>query len=457
MKHWPGAHQERLDAIILGLGLAGLSAGLELANRGRRFVIIEKESKVGGNSMKASSGINGAQTRFQNGHDTVSQFLEDTVASGKGLSNLSLAKKLTQQLAQAVHWLADECGVDLSVVTRLGGHTNPRTHRGSGSLPPGFAIISAIRKKIENQPTAKVMTGCKVTSILTSNNAATGVRYECENEPAKILTAKNIIIATGGYSADTSGPESFIAKYRPDIADISTTNGKQTTGDGLRLATQYLGAKLVHMDQVQVHPTGFYNVADPTAKQKFLCGELIRGIGGYLISPTTGRRFTDELSTRDHVTLAIEAHCALVGGHSHVAAIVVSGDDYPKAKNHIDFYVSQGLMFEGTVEDLADKMEKHLGSLVTEAALQKELELSVKNFDRVFFGFVTPAIHFTMGGIEINENAQILDTSGEVVPNAYAVGEASGGTHGGNRLAGSSLLECVVFGREAARHICEGS
>lgn len=456
MRHWPGAQQERLDAIILGLGLAGLSAGLELANHGKRFVIIEKEAKVGGNSMKASSGINGAQTRFQDGHDTVSQFLEDTVASGKGLSKLDLAKKLTQQLAEAVHWLADECGVDLSVVTRLGGHSNPRTHRGSGLLPPGFAIISAIRKKIESEPTAKVMTGCKVTSILTSNKAATGVRFECGNEPATIFNAKNVIIATGGYSADTSGPESFIAKYRPDIAEIPTTNGKQTTGDGLRLAAEYLGANLVHLDQVQVHPTGFYNVDDPSGKQKFLCGELIRGIGGYLISPTTGQRFTDELSTRDHVTLAIKANCALVG-QSHVAAILVSGDDYPKAKNHIDFYVSQGLMFEGTVEVLAGMMERHLGSQVAKDTLQKELDLSTKNFDRLFFGFVTPAIHFTMGGIEINENAQILDTSGEIVRNAYAVGEASGGTHGGNRLAGSSLLECVVFGREAARHICEGS
>ncbi|KAM9886647.1 hypothetical protein OXX69_013672, partial [Metschnikowia pulcherrima] len=117
--------------------------------------------------------------------------------------------------------------------------------------------------------------------------------------------AENVVLATGGFSADTDSQDSLIRQFRPDLIDLPSTNGQQTTGDGHRLANFGLDAKLVQMDQIQVHPTGFVQLKDATTKSskwKFLCGELIRGIGGILLSSKTGKRFVDELSTRDNVT-----------------------------------------------------------------------------------------------------------------------------------------------------------
>lgn len=456
---------ERFDVIVVGSGLAGLTATLELLAKGLSVVLVEKAEKLGGNSVKASSGINGAPSRFQEPGDSVLSFAQDTEKSGKGLSNPDLVDVLTKNSAQAVHWLADEFNIDLSAVSRLGGHTFARTHRGKGALPPGFAIISALTKKLEQAKNVKVMKLCSFEKF-TSKNLGIEV---LDDGVSKSIFGKNIVLATGGFSADFTHKSSLLKRFRPDLLDFPLTNGQQTTGDGQKIAERDLGAKLIHMDQVQVHPTGFIQLKEPQAKWKFLCGELIRGIGGVLVSPVTGQRFVNELSTRDEVTKGILENCQ-IGDNGAVAAIVVGSVDYLKAKAHIDFYVSQKLMFKGNAADLAS----HLLTLFPQSRLTPEIlaatfaqyndqiqsgdPLGRPHFgtafsEELYFGFVTPVLHFSMGGIEINLNGQVISQNGETLQNVFAIGEVSGGVHGGNRLAGSSLLECVVFGRQVAKYI----
>lgn len=453
------------DAIVVGSGLAGLTASLELLARGLSVALVEKTDKLGGNSAKASSGINGVPTRYQNRQegDSVSAFVEDTLKSGKGLSKPELVDILAQDSADAIHWLADTFQVDLSAVTRLGGHSFARTHRGSGKLPPGFAIVSALSKKLK-ESSVDIMTDTLMKGFVKEGKRITGVRVSAGSEDK--VYGKHVIMATGGFSADFTS-SSLLQRFRPDLINFPLTNGQQTTGDGHKLAESELGAQLLHMDQVQVHPTGFVQLKDANSaasKWKFLCGELIRGIGGILLSPVTGKRFVNELATRDVVASEILAKC----GDVPVAAVVVSAEDYEKARAHIDFYVSQNVMFKGTAEDIVSKFQSvdvaasleeiEAGIAESNQALFKGDELKRPHFGHplgkeFYFGIITPVLHFSMGGVETNDKSQVVTQNGRVIDNVFAIGEASAGVHGGNRLAGSSLLECVVFGRRVADYI----
>lgn len=462
------------DVVVIGGGLAGISASLKLLEKGFSVALVEKEEKLGGNSIKASSGINGVPTQYQPvpNTDSVEAFIADTLDSGKGLCNEKLVDILAKDSAAAVSWLTEHANVDLQKVTRLGGHSHARTHRGSGKLPPGFAIISALSTKLKAVSTAHIMTQARFVNFLKLNDAVTGVVVDdLANNKREQLLAKHIILATGGFLADSHSEASLLKEFRPDLLRYPLTNGKQTTGDGQRIAQSDLAANLVHMDQVQVHPTGFIQLKDLatiTNHWKFLCGELIRGIGGILISSVTGQRFVNELDTRDNVTEAIVKHC----GEDQVAVIIVSEEDYEKAAAHIGFYASQSLMFHGTVDDLVLKLLQVVGDqTASKAAFLDGLEdydpevsdklgrlhFGHKIGQKFYFGFVTPVLHFAMGGIQTNELSQIKDSAGQTVQNVYAIGEVSAGVHGANRLAGSSLLECVVFGSRVADHIAQQS
>lgn len=467
------------DTVIVGTGLAGLTTALKVLERGVPVILVEKTDRLGGNSMKASSGINGTPTKYQTAkedEDSVESFESDTVVSGKGLSKLDLVEVLVHQSKNAIEWLTEHNKIDLSVVTKLGGHSHARTHRGSGKLPPGFAIMSLLIKRIEEYERDQKVTVLKeslLNKILKSNSGnVIGIEYVDSDKKTRHISSKNVVLATGGYSADFG---SLLKQFRPDLVSFPSTNGQQTTGDGQKVAARDVEANLIHMDQVQVHPTGFLKLTSINEKWKFLCGELIRGIGGFLISPVTGERFTNELGRRDQVTQAILDNCGVTTSLSNdigielgraVSLIVVNKNDYEKAKNHIDFYTSQKLLQRGSLTDMVqflrrinDKIDGKvvLNTLIdynNAIASKKDDTYGRKDFgsrfdeenEEYYFGLITPVVHFSMGGIEINKYGQVLNKDHQIVPNLYAVGEVSGGLHGGNRLGGSSLLECVVFG-----------
>lgn len=462
--------------VVIGSGLAGLTASLQLVQRGIPVVLLEKTDKLGGNSVKASSGINGVPTPFQTENDSCEAFEQDTISSGKGLSSPELVLVLSKRSHSAIEWLTG-LGIDLSMVSRLGGHSFARTHRGSGKVPPGFAIVSALTKKLEeyaqNGGLLSIHTNTRFTGLVKAENehAVSGVEY-IENGKNLTLFCTNVVMATGGFSADFSN--GLLSRFRPDLLSFPLTNGIQTTGDGHKIAEKDANAKLVHMDKIQVHPTGFVQLkteTSPNEKWKFLCGEVVRGIGGILVSPKTGRRFVNELNTRDAVTEAILDHCRVLEKNAYsfhrdraIGFIVLSEEDYLKASSHIDFYVSQKLMFRGTVEDLAafsknlhpnsapDKetfkstLEEYSKAIVSGKDLLERPLFGSAFGNHFYYGLVTPVLHFTMGGIAVNSFGQVIDADGGTYRNLFAIGEVSGGLHGANRLGGSSLLECVVFG-----------
>jgi len=451
------------QVIVVGGGLSGLSAAHTVLEHGARVVVIDKNPFFGGNSTKATSGINGALTKTQISlgiKDSVESFEKDTAISAAGgvdAPATPLAKVLVGNSASGVEWLQAKFGLDLSLVGRLGGHSFPRTHRGKEQFP-GMTITYALMEKIMDLSTAhpekaRCILSAKVTKLITKDGAVVGVQYEQDGKTLEEYGV--VVIATGGYAAGGLQENSLLHKYRPDLVDLPTTNGEHATGDGIELAEAVGGATL-DLDQVQVHPTGLVHPEDPNNKVKFLAAEALRGAGGIILD-ANGRRFCDELGRRDYVTGEMKKN-------KGPFRLVLNSSGGREIEWHCKHYEGRGVMkhFKSGA-DLAkeigvsnSRLEETFSKYSSAAKAQTD-EYGKKFFthcpfemkDNFWVAFVTPVVHYCMGGVKINTDSAIIDKNDTPVPGLFAAGEICGGVHGKNRLGGSSLLGCVVFGRVA--------
>lgn len=354
-----------------------------------------------------------------------------------------------------MNWLQDKFALDLSKVARLGGHSQPRTHRG-GAQFPGMVITYAQMERLEDlaQSTperVQIKKKARVTKLVKDGESVIGCEYEFEGQ---IHTAYGpVILATGGYAADFTA-DSLLKKYRPELWDLPTTNGDHCTGDGQKLAMA-IGAHGIDLEKVQVHPTGLVDPNEPEAKVKFLAAEALRGVGGLLLD-NGGNRFVDELQHRDFVTGKIWEN------GKYPIRLVLNGQASKEIEWHCKHYVGRGLMrrFESGAA-LAKEMgisEQKLAKTFSDYAAgakakkdpfgKKFFQNSDFTMNDVFHvAIMTPVLHYTMGGLEIDPESRVLSASNKPIPGLFAAGEVAGGVHGANRLGGSSLLGCVVFGR----------
>merc|ERR1712013_283875 len=295
-----------------------------------------------------------------------------------------------------------------------------------------------------------------------------------------------VILATGGFGADFT-QDSLLAKYRPDLLHLPTTNGEHCTGDGIKLG-EAIGAKSVDLEWVQVHPTGLVKPDDADAKIKFLAAEALRGVGGLVID-REGNRFANELGRRDYVT-------GEMWKNKPPFRLCLNKAASDEIIWHCKHYTGRGVMkFYESGEALAKDMGVPLSTLEAtheahyQAAKKTEKEPdggswpaypSGKSWDEAsgktgsgkkfyhniipgsafkaepfYVAIITPVIHYCMGGLEIDTDSAVLGPHGKAIPGLYAAGEVAGGVHGNNRLGGNSLLDCVVFGRVAAKAACK--
>ncbi|RXW21334.1 hypothetical protein EST38_g4529 [Candolleomyces aberdarensis] len=446
------------QVIVVGGGLAGLSAAHTLLERGANVLLLDKQPFMGGNSTKATSGINGAGTNTQRQlgiPDTAEVFFADTKKSARDLARDDLIQVLTGRSGDAVNWLQDKFQLDLSKVARLGGHSQPRTHRGDAQFP-GMVITYAQMERLEdlavsNPERVKIIKKARVTKLIKEDSGAVvGAEYTHNGQTHTAYGP--VVLATGGYAADFT-ETSLLKKHRPEYWNLPTTNGEHCTGDGHKLAMA-AGANAVDLEKVQVHPTGLVDPNEPEAKVKFLAAEALRGVGGLLLD-NTGARFVDELQHRDYVTGKMWEN------GKYPIRLVLNGDASKEIEWHCKHYVGRGLMKRF---DSGEALAKEFG--VAPEVLKKTFEdynQSVRTkkdpFGKKFFqgewkfddffnvAIMTPVLHYTMGGLEIDAESRVLSQAGKPVPGLFAAGEVAGGVHGANRLGGSSLLGCVVFGR----------
>ena len=481
------------DVVVVGAGGAGMTAAITAAAEGKTVVILESQSMVGGNSVRATGGMNAGKTVYQDENefgesagvektlktaaekyadnetitalaktvseqwaayqanptgyfDSVELMELDTMIGGKGINDPELVETLCANSADAIDWL-DEHGITLHNVSSFGGASVKRIHRPVNAegktVSVGSYMIPLLQENCEKAG-VKMMLDTTATEILTdANGAAVGVKATGASGETVTVNAKAVVLATGGFGANLD----MVVKYKPELKGFMTTNAPGIQGQGIEMA-QAIGAATVDMDQIQIHPTVEANTAA-------LITEGLRGDGAILINEE-GQRFIDEVGTRDVVSAA---EIAQTGSYSWLVVDQAMAD----ASSVIQGYIKKGYTVTGaTYEELGKAMG------VDAAAFAETMEkwngcVEAKNdpdFGRTSFANplntapyyavkVTAGVHHTMGGLKINANTEVLNEKGEVIPGLFAAGEVTGGVHGANRLGGNAVADFTVFGRIA--------
>jgi L-aspartate oxidase len=396
----------QVDFLVIGAGVAGLRAAVELARHGQ-VLVVTKESVAESNTHYAQGGIAVAME----GDEDVELHLEDTINAGDGLVYRSAAQALVAEgpvrVAELIEWGANfdrasgAKGGEL-LRTREGAHSLPRILHANGDAT-GAEISRSLAAFARAHERIRFVEWTTVIGLVVDGGRAIGAGLlSCDRRPQRILervSARAVLVAAGGAGQVYS----------------DTTNPAVATGDGIALASQ-AGAQLADMEFYQFHPTAFSLAGAP----RFLLSESLRGEGAWLRNDR-GERFMEryhpllELAPRDVVARAITREGM---GAAPGASRVVHLD--MRHVNDIDLH----RRFPGISAFLA----------------QHGLDLARDLIP------VRPAAHYLMGGIR-------TDLFGRTtLPGLYAAGEAAcTGVHGANRLASNSLLEGLVFGARAAQ------
>ncbi|MCR5793837.1 MAG: flavocytochrome c [Solobacterium sp.] len=443
--------EETVDVVVAGAGGAGMTAAITAAQKGKSVIIIEKGAVPGGNSSRATGGMNAAETHYQKEEgieDSVDLFYSDTMAGGHDINDPELVRTLAQNSSAAIDWL-DSIGAPLSNIGQAGGASTKRQHRPVNDegkiLSVGTFLVEHLSKTAEEVGVTFIY-NAKVDEILMEDGKAAGLHAVKEDGSEITVHAKSVVIATGGFG---SNPE-LIVKYRPDLEGYVSTNAPTITGDAIAFL-EAAGADFVDLDQIQIHPTVVQ--ADGS-----LITESLRGDGAILLN-SSGQRFCNEILTRD----VVSGH--IIEQEGSYAWLVVD-EQMKSGSTVIEKYIKQGYMIQcDTVADLAELIG------VDEAAVQESLdkwkaavdakndeEFGRENYDALLTDLtnppyyavkIAPGIHHCMGGVKINTKAEVISTEGEPIPGLFAAGEVTGGVHGGNRLGGNAVADFVVFGRIA--------
>lgn len=433
------------DIAVIGAGGAGLSAAVEAAELGAKVIVIEKMPMVGGNTIRAAGGLNATETALQKAKgtkDSVEIMYYDTMKGGHWLNDPALVRTLAQKSASTVEWLLAHGG-DFRDVGLMAGATQPRTHRPTGGALVGPEVVRTLYTAAKAQG-LDIRTNTKAEQILTdSKGRVVGVKVKGK-DGVYTIHATAVVDAAGGFGANNA----MVAKYVPRLKGFSTTNQPGATGDGMVLAEK-IGANLIQMDQIQTHPTVVPGVGE-------MITEAVRGNGAVLINKE-GKRFFNELDTRDAVSAAILKQ-------KDGVAYLFFDSDMQKSLKATNGYIKASYCLTGnSLDDIAKKMNVDPATLkATMESYKKGKAANKDQFGRAdmprnldkgpFYAIlITPAVHHTMGGIKIDPLTQVYNTKGQVIPGFFAAGEVTGGVHGGNRLGGNAQADIVTFGRIAGQ------
>jgi fumarate reductase flavoprotein subunit len=310
----------------------------------------------------------------------------------------------------------------------------------------GGFLISGLVKNV-NQRNIEVLLETSVAEILFENGAVSGVKVVDEYNDSRILNAKSVIVATGGFSANRE----MVVKYRPELDGFVTTNHKGATGSGIAML-QKIGADTVDMSEIQIHPT----VEQTTS---YLISEAMRGGGAILVSQA-GKRFYNEMETRDKVSAEIIAL-------PEKSAWIMFDEQVRQNNKAADEYIAKGFVISApTPHELAVKLNMDQEALQTTlnrynqfVEQQNDEDFGRKtalrhplNHGPYFAIRIAPGVHHTMGGVTINTDTAVLDAQKQVIPGAWAAGEVVGGIHGANRIGGNAVADIIIFGIKAGRN-----
>lgn len=497
------------DVVVVGAGGAGLTAAAKVLQEGKRVIVVEKFPAVGGNTVRTGGPMNAANPKWQNTFDAIpgeSHTLEEIVAIDEGTideeyledfralkmqignylketsnhhqylfdselfyriqtylggkrrdqegneiyGQYDLVKLLTDKGLESVEWL-ESIGVefDKEEVTMPVGALWRRGHKPLKN--EGYAYVSALQRFVEDNG-GVIITDTGVKELMLEEGRVVGVIGEGMNGQQVTARGEAVILASGGFGANTKMLKEYNTYWTEINDDIKTSNSPAITGDGIILG-QSVGADLVGMGFSQMMP-----VSDPET------GALFSGLQvppqNFVMVNQLGKRFVNEYGSRDALTQAAIDN----GGLFYlIADDEIKATAYNTTQEKIEKQVAAGTLFrDETLAGLATQLG--IDPEVFESTISAYNTYVDKGFDPEFGKDVfdlkvtvapfyatprKPAVHHTMGGLKIDTETHVLDTDGKIIAGLYAAGEVAGGIHAGNRLGGNSLTDIFTFGRIA--------
>ena len=333
--------EKEADIVIIGAGGAGMTAAVTAAKQGRTVIIVESQSSAGGNSVRATGGMNAADTPYQDTNefgeaagvektlaaaekhadhaeiqklasevkaqweayqaspegyfDSVELMELDTLIGGKGTNDPELVETLAENSADSIEWLSS-IGADLKNVAQFGGASVKRIHRPVNdegkTVSVGSYLVPILEKNVEDAG-VEIMYETTATKIIMKDGKAAGIEATGKTGNTVTVHADAVILATGGFGANND----MVAEQNPALKGYISTNANGIQGQGILMATaEDVGAATVDMDQIQLHPTVHVEGANA-----ILITEGLRGDGAILVNQK-GERFIDEVGTRDVVS-----------------------------------------------------------------------------------------------------------------------------------------------------------
>lgn len=439
------------DVIVIGGGAAGLSAAVSAAEAGAEVLLLEKQADVGGNTRISGgffAAVDPERQRRQGIEDSVAKFFAQMMESGGPRTDPALARVLVEKAGEALGWL-ESYGMRFQdeVIEIYGAHW-PRCH--IPMMPAGEGYIYTLSSAAAR---LGVAVKTKARSLRLERAADRGCRVLVkEPDGVRSYTARRgVVIASGGFGANRG----MIARYAPNLADLTTDNTPGSTGEML-LEAERLGAALVNMDSVQCLPG-----CPPGRTLRIV---LHSDVSRFILVNSEGKRFIREDERRDVLRDAVlalpERHAYSIvddeGFRSYNilmrrnAVIGVETGDAWRGDTPEDLARAMGLSPDAlrrTIDDYNEGVRRRRDAF-GKASAELLHEIRKPPFWACYAGMT---IHYTMGGLSTNAEAEVLSKSGGPVPGLYAAGEATGGVHGVNRMGANGINDAVVFGRIAGR------
>lgn len=457
--------EEHFDVIVIGTGFAGLAAAIEAKCAGANVVVLEKMKAAGGNSIISDGGIavpaSQAQAE-QNIADSKELFCADMMKAGLFLNHPALVRTLADGANDAFEWTRSYLGVPyLDKIEIFGGHSVARCFTAKG-ITGGTILKKMLDKARELEIPIRYQN--KLLEFLADESGRVdGVVVLRGYEPAqpesgekiRLYANSGIVLATGGFGADVA----FRRMQDPRLDErFDTTNKLFSTAEALKEALR-IGAMPVHLSFIQLGPWASPDERGYGAGPYF--SEYVVFQYGIVVDPLTGKRFCNELADRKTLSDTM-----LQTGHPCIGIADRSGVE--RSGWNIEQCLNKGVVkaFE-SVEELAGYYGIPLAQLETTIETFNQSVERGEDFEfakpmiagapkiqtRPYFAMrLWPKVHFTMGGVGIDECAEVLDLDGNPIPKLFAAGEVTGGVHGASRLGSCSITDCLVFGRIAGRN-----
>ncbi|UCE97776.1 MAG: flavocytochrome c [Dehalococcoidia bacterium] len=453
---------ETVDVVVIGSGFAGLAAAIEAYNTGVSVIVLEKMNAPGGNSIISDGGIAAAGTEMQKKRgikDSAELMYRDMLKAGLFLNHPELVRKVTKQSNEILQWTINYLGVEfMDRVDIFGGHSVPRCYTPLGVS--GSAIIKQQLAKLEEMG-GKVRTQSYFkTFIKDSKEKLIGllVRNKFDYKDAECGTdiyigiKKGIVLATGGFGSDVN----FRSAQDPRLTGkIDTTNKPFATAEALKEAFK-INAMPVQLSHIQLGPWGTPDENGYGAGARF--SDYIVFPYGIIVDPKSGRRIVNELADRKIMSDAILNIGHPCIGITDTKAVDTAGWDinpclergivkkFTTPEELATYYGISSAELKITIEKYNSYIENNLDEDFGKHILTEATPIS----SPPYYGIRTwPKVHHTMGGVQINTRAQVIDFNQEPIPRLYAAGEVTGGIHGACRLGSCAITECLVFGRTA--------